>query len=164
MAASGTHEMRPSGPRVATPLFSARGPIVRRVPRARGDSQLVASLRSAAATPPWTPHQLAEVVEQVAGVVGARPGLGMVLDRKRRLVAEGEAFDRVVVEVDMRELHRAVAGLRPQARRQRLARPVRRLEAEGLGGDGEAMGLRGGLDPARGAGRGPTVRGAGAAG
>src|SRR5260370_33786332 len=127
MAASGTHEMRPSGTRVSTPLFSSRGPLLRSVPRARGDSQLVASLRSAAATPPWTPHQLAEVVEQVAGVVGARPGLGMVLDRKRRLVAEGEALDRVVGEVDLRELHPAVAGLRPQARPQPLAPPLRRL-------------------------------------
>ena len=48
----------------------------------------------------------------------------------------------------MRELHRAVGGLRPQPRRQRLARPVRRREAEGLGGDGEAVVLRGDLDPA----------------
>src|SRR5437879_9141690 len=89
--------------------------------------------------PSGTCHQLAEVVEEVAGVVRPGPGFGMVLDRKRRFVAEGEAFDRVVVEVHMRELHRAVAGLRPQSRRQRLARPVRRLEAEGPGGDGEAM-------------------------
>src|SRR2546421_12421440 len=101
MASSATHEMHPSGTRVST-----RGPPLRTVPRARGDSQLVASLRSEAATLPWTPHQLAEVVEQVAGVVGARPGLGMVLDRKGRFVAEGKAFDRVVVEVHMRELHR----------------------------------------------------------
>src|SRR6266550_1122728 len=97
--------------------------------------------------PSGTRHQLAEVVEQVAGVVGPRPGLGMVLDRKGRFVAEGEALDRVVVEVHMRELHRAVAGIRPQPRRQRPARSVRRLEAEGLGGDGEAMVLRGDLDP-----------------
>src|SRR6266851_3101457 len=131
MASSATHEMRPSGTRVSTRLSSTRGPLLRSVPRARGDSQLVASLRSAAATPPWTPHQLAEVVEQVAGVVGAGPGLGMVLDRKRRFVADGEALDRVVVEVHMRELHRAVAGLCPQPRWQGLARPVRRLEAEG---------------------------------
>src|SRR5438132_6695217 len=99
--------------------------------------------------PSGTRHQLAEVVEQVAGVVGAGPGLGMVLDPKGRFVADGEAFDRVVVEVHVRELHRAVAGLRPQARLRRapeapLKAPdepggIGRLEAEGPGGDGKAM-------------------------
>src|SRR6266851_5085917 len=95
-----------------------------------------------------TRHQLAEVVEEIAGVVGPRASLWVVLDPEGGFVADGEAFDGVVVEVDVRELHRAVARLRPQPWRQRKARSIGRLEPERLGGDGEAMVLGGDLHPA----------------
>src|SRR5260370_138237 len=87
-----------------------------------------------------TRHQLAEVVEEVAGVVGPGAGLGMVLARKGGFVAEGEALDRVVVEVHVREPHGSGAGSRPQSPRRGLAGAARRRPAA-------AGGIAGGIQP-----------------
>src|SRR3990170_736202 len=73
-------------------------------------------------------HQLAEALEQVAGVVGAGPGLGMILNA----VADSrhlESLDGVVVQVHV-----------SQARRGRF---------HGLRVDGEAVVLTGDLDARR---------------
>src|SRR5207302_1342771 len=48
-------------------LYSRR-PLLRSVRRPRGDSQLVASLRSAAATPPWTPLSFAPLYTGGSGL------------------------------------------------------------------------------------------------
>ena len=51
-----------------------------------------------------------EPVEQVAGVVGPGAGLRVVLDGRRRHVAQYEALDRPVVEVQLLELGGAEVG------------------------------------------------------
>src|SRR5688572_26319596 len=78
-------------------------------------------------------HQIQEAVEQVAGVVRAGRGLGVVLHRERRRVEEVEALDDVVVEAD-------VADLRATERRAHGA-VARRV-------DGEPVVVRGDLDAA----------------
>ena len=71
---------------------------------------------------------LQEVAEQIERVVRAGGGLGVVLHGQDRLAAVAEAFQRLVVEVDVRELDVVLA--------------------ERVGVDGEAVVLRGDLDPA----------------
>src|SRR2546421_13053167 len=82
------------------------------------------------------PHEGAEVLEQVAGVVGAGAGLRVVLDGKGRLVDQAEALDGVVVEVEVGQPDRAVGGRRLEPGGGRPSRPGGCLEAGGLGGDG----------------------------
>src|SRR3954454_6988780 len=76
---------------------------------------------------------LKEPVEEVEAVVRAGAGLRVVLDRAARHVEEGEALDRAVVEVDVRQLrgaevrlpaHRLVAGDRLLAARAEHGEPV----------------------------------------
>ncbi len=55
--------------------------------------------------------QLQEAVEEVAGVVRAGAGLGVVLDRRRGDVAQHQPLDRAVVEVEVGELGGAEVGL-----------------------------------------------------
>ena len=57
------------------------------------------------------PSSCEEAVEEVAGVVRAGAGLGVVLDRRRRHVAQDQALDRAVVEVEVGELGGAEIGL-----------------------------------------------------
>src|SRR5829696_477419 len=52
-----------------------------------------------------------EAVEQVPGVVGARTGLGVVLDRRAPDVLEDEPLDGAVVEVEVAQLGGADLGL-----------------------------------------------------
>ena len=49
-------------------------------------------------------NHLSELIEEVPGVVGTGTALGVVLHRKRRQRLVTDAFDRVVVEIDMRYL------------------------------------------------------------
>ena len=51
-----------------------------------------------------SPYQLHEVVEQIVRIVRAGRGLGVILDAEDRLVAMAETFQRLVVQVDVREL------------------------------------------------------------
>ena len=46
-------------------------------------------------------HQLHEIVEQVVRIVRAGRGLGMVLHAEDRLAAMAEAFQRLVVQIDV---------------------------------------------------------------
>src|SRR5947208_9328530 len=50
------------------------------------------------------PQLLDPGLEQRPGVVGARTGLGMKLQRPRPLAANAEPFDRSVVQGDVRDL------------------------------------------------------------
>src|SRR6185437_8552404 len=56
-------------------------------------------------------NALQETVEQVQGVVRARPGLGVILDCATGYVEQLEALDRAVVQVHVRELGVAEIGL-----------------------------------------------------
>src|ERR1039458_5930094 len=69
-------------------------------------------------------HECHEIVEEVAGVVGTRRGLGMILDAEERKRAVAHAFVRVIVQIDVRDLDIAL--------RERI-----RIDAEAmiLGGD-----------------------------
>src|SRR5262245_42601863 len=49
-------------------------------------------------------HQVVELVEEVASVVGPGSGLGVVLDAERRRVQHAQALADTVVEVDVRHL------------------------------------------------------------
>src|SRR5215218_5624673 len=49
-------------------------------------------------------HQIGEEVEQVAGVVRAGPGLGVVLDAEGPLAFAADALDHPVVEVPVGDL------------------------------------------------------------
>ena len=49
-------------------------------------------------------NHLSELIEEAPGVVGTGTALGVVLHRKRRQRLVTDAFDRVVVEVDVRHL------------------------------------------------------------
>ena len=48
-------------------------------------------------------HRLEELPEQVVGVVRAGRRLGMVLHREDRLRRVAEAFDRAVVQIQVRD-------------------------------------------------------------
>ena len=74
-------------------------------------------------------HHVDKAIEKIAGVVGAGTSLGVVLDSEDRLRRVAEAFERSVVEIDMRRLG-------PDGR-------------EAVGVDGEAVVLAGDLDPTR---------------
>src|SRR4051794_38651196 len=87
--------------------------------------------------------KLEEGVEEVAGIVRARAGLGVVLDGRGGDVLEHQALDRAVVEVEMGELGDAEVGLPVD----RLVRLYPRLSARSL--DREAVVLRGDVDPPR---------------
>src|ERR671938_1722968 len=52
-----------------------------------------------------------EAVEQVDGVVGPWPGLRVVLNRRRRHIAQTEPLHRAVVEVDVGQLGAPELGL-----------------------------------------------------
>ena len=84
-----------------------------------------------------------EPLEQVAGVVRAGAGLGVVLDGGAGDVAQDQALDRAVVEVELGELGDAEVGLPAD----RLVALDPRLAARA--GDGEAVVLGGDVDPAR---------------
>src|SRR5438093_6476408 len=85
------------------------------------------------------PHEGAEVLEKVAGVVGTGAGLRVVLDGKGRLVDQAEALDGVVVEVEVGQAQRAVGGRRLELGGERSSRAHSQhgggLEVERLGGD-----------------------------
>src|SRR5258708_5179056 len=49
-------------------------------------------------------HQFYEVVEQVVRIVRAGRSLGMVLDAEDGFAAMAEAFERVVIEIDVGEV------------------------------------------------------------
>src|SRR5215470_14501577 len=49
-------------------------------------------------------HHLHEILEQVMRIVRAGRGFGVVLDAEQRQVSVAHAFERVVVQVDMRQL------------------------------------------------------------
>ena len=49
-------------------------------------------------------HQLPELLEQVAGIVGAGTGLGVVLHAEHRGVPAAESLDDPVVEIDVGDL------------------------------------------------------------
>ena len=69
-------------------------------------------------------------------VVRPGSGLGVVLDRAARHVAQHEALDRAVVEVQLRELGRAEVGLpahRLVAVDRALRRPGRAPRSRGSG-------------------------------
>src|SRR5688572_10525880 len=51
-------------------------------------------------------HELAELLEQVAGVMRARARLGVVLHAERRDVAAPQPLDDAVVEVDVGDVRR----------------------------------------------------------
>ena len=76
--------------------------------------------------------------------MGARAGLGVVLDGAAGDVAEHQALDRAVVEVQVRELGGAEVGL--PAHRLVGLDPALAVRA----GDGEAVVLGGDVDPAGG--------------
>jgi hypothetical protein len=46
-------------------------------------------------------HELHEIVEQVVRIVRAGRGLGVVLHAEHRILAVAEAFERLVVQVDV---------------------------------------------------------------
>ena len=71
--------------------------------------------RGVASGPAPALHQVVEQPEQVAGVVGARAGLGVVLHAEGRHLAAAEALDGAVVEVAVGDLD--VAGRRRRAPR-----------------------------------------------
>src|SRR5690348_9560785 len=71
-------------------------------------------------------HQADEIVEQVARIVRPRRGLRMVLDAEYGVISEPETLERLVVEIDVRDL--GLAG------------------AERIGIDREAMIMAGDLD------------------
>ena len=85
-----------------------------------------------------------EAVEEVAGVVRAGAGLGVVLDGRAGDVAQHQALDGAVVEVEVGQLGDAEVGLPAD----RLVALDPRLAARAL--DGEAVVLRGDVDPAAG--------------
>ena len=88
-------------------------------------------------------RQLQEAVEEVAGVVRARAGLGVVLDGAAGDVLEHQALDRAVVEVQVGELGGAEVGApSAPARRPRSGSPPSGPA------DGEAVVLGGDVDPA----------------
>jgi hypothetical protein len=51
------------------------------------------------------PHLFDKLVKQVIGVMGSGISLGMVLHRKNRQLPVPQAFNRVVVQIDMGNLH-----------------------------------------------------------
>src|SRR5271170_2865927 len=55
-------------------------------------------------------HQFGELAEEVAGVVGPRASLGVVLHRERRHVGADEAFDHAVVQVYVAHLYGFAEG------------------------------------------------------
>ena len=57
-------------------------------------------------------HQFCELAEEVAGVVGPRASLGVVLHRERRDVRADETFDYAVVEVYVADLDGFAEGAR----------------------------------------------------
>ena len=99
-------------------------------------------------------NHLSELIEEVPGVVGTGTALGVVLHRKRRQRRVTDAFDRVVVEIDVRHLealrnrlgqHREVVVLGRDLDRPRLqvlhrmvAAPVAEFQLIGLGTAGQA--------------------------
>ena len=89
---------------------------------------------------------LQEAVEEVPRVVRARARLGVVLDRRAGHVAQHQALDRAVVEVQLLQLGD------PKSVSQRMARRCRSC-ARRPGQHREAVVLRGDVDPAR--SRGP---------
>src|SRR5229473_1136433 len=50
-------------------------------------------------------HKLHEVIEQVMRIVGPRRGLRMILDAEHRLATVPESFQRLIVQVDVRQVH-----------------------------------------------------------
>ena len=60
--------------------------------------------RPRAGRPPVASISWPELLEQVAGVVGAGPGLGVVLHAEGRGVPAAEPLDHPVVEVDVGDL------------------------------------------------------------
>src|SRR5579862_6899227 len=66
-----------------------------------------AARRSACATSSFGAvlDEFHEVIEQVMRIVRAGRGLGMILHAEDGLAAMAEAFERLVVQVDVREIH-----------------------------------------------------------
>src|SRR5579885_795886 len=74
---------------------------------------------------PTSPHQLAELVEQVGAIVRAGGRLGVVLDAEQRPAAVAHPLQGAVVQVDVRRLQ---------------------IGGQGVGGNREAVVLRRDLD------------------
>ena len=58
-------------------------------------------------------HQLHEIVEQIVGIVRAGRGLRVVLHAEHRVVAMAEPFQRLVVQIDVREFDLARRSASP---------------------------------------------------
>src|SRR5438876_1037986 len=87
--------------------------------------------------------QLQEAVEEVARVVGAGAGLGVVLDGAARDVLQHQALDGAVIQVEVRELGLAEVG--PPANRLVTLDSAIAAGTE----DGKAVVLGGDVDPPR---------------
>src|SRR5436853_6781247 len=53
-------------------------------------------------------HEMSEPMEQIARVVRARRGFGMVLDGVHRQIETAQALDGIIVQTDVGQLHTAV--------------------------------------------------------
>src|SRR5882757_6190246 len=71
-------------------------------------------------------HQADEVVEEVARVVWAGRGFGVILDAEHGMIAQAESFERLIVEIDVSDFGFGWV--------------------ERIGIDGEAVVVRGDLD------------------
>ncbi len=111
----------------------------------------VVATRHQASCFPTAGHELVELGEQVAGVVGTGPGLGVVLHAEGRHLPAAEALDGAVVEVAMRDLDAAgqgvehgevvvLAGDLDRPRVEAAHRVVAAVMAEGQLEDGGAQG------------------------
>src|SRR5205807_1409736 len=54
-------------------------------------------------------HEMSEPMEQIARVVRARRGFGMVLDGVHRQIETAQALDGIIVQTDVGQLHTAVS-------------------------------------------------------
>src|ERR1044072_718536 len=88
--------------------------------------------------------ELQEAVGEMPGVVGARPCLGVVLDGRCGYILQHQALDGAVVEVEVGQLGGAEVGFPADW----LVDLDPRLASGSL--NGEAVVLRGDLDPAAG--------------
>ena len=64
-------------------------------------------------------HQIHEIVEQVIRIVRTGRGFGVVLHAEDRVAPVAEAFQRLVVQVDVRQLDVAFDSASPDRRRSR---------------------------------------------
>ncbi len=48
-------------------------------------------------------HELHEVIEEIAGIVRTRRSFGVILDAERRMIAMAKAFQRIVIQIHVRD-------------------------------------------------------------